>query len=255
MSIKALTWVFEHSEETLGRRLVLLALADYAHDDGSEAYPAVSSLAAKARMSERQVQRALRGMERDGTIVRDGKGPHQTTKWTIRMEGGDNLSGVTNRAGFRPEMSPDPSLDPLGVEEDSLRSSSSTSAREEKTSKLKQANGVVALCERLAELMRKRDPKAKVAPNSISWLTAAEALMRIDERHFEEAIEVLEFSQADPFWQTHVLSMPTFRVKYPALRAKWVNSKIRSAAAAQPQASVADLVSAYERPRSRTGVA
>lgn len=133
-------------------------------------------------------------------------------------------------------------------QEDSLRSSSPGEVEG-----LRSIPHVVALCNRLAGLVRERDPKAKVAPDSVRWLDAAEKLMRIDERPFEEAMAVLEWSQADPFWSAQILSMPNFRKHYPQLRAKWAIR--RAGAAAAPQASVADLVAAYERPRSRTGIA
>jgi hypothetical protein len=81
---------------------------------------------------------------------------------------------------------------------------------------------VLKLCYRLAELMLENDPKAKPKPSSVGWMDAAEKLMRIDERHFEECMAVLEWSQRDEFWKGNVLSMPKFREKYPTLRAQWV---------------------------------
>jgi hypothetical protein len=276
VSIEAMTWVLGYSEETLGRRLVLLALANYAHRDGTNAFPAVATLAQDARMSERQVQRALRGMESDGSIERAGKSASGATNWTIRMTGGDILSGVTNRAGKVPEMSPEPS-DP-SVEEDSLRSSSSSGVASETltTTSDQHANGnpsppvavappprrvdrsqsdrrdVDALCMLLAALMRERDPKVKIPQTASAWKRwqdAARLLIDADERHFEEAEQVLRFSQADEFWKTNILSMPTFREKYDKLRAKWIGSRQRAqaAVATSQQPTTADLMAAYER--------
>ncbi len=51
MSVKVMVWVFEHSEATLADRLVLLALADEANDDGGSCYPGQRRLAAKARVA------------------------------------------------------------------------------------------------------------------------------------------------------------------------------------------------------------
>ena len=86
-----MSWVFENSEATLGSRLVLLALADYAHDDGTMAFPSVQTLAAHTRMSERQVQRTLKRLAEEGHITAEGKSRAGTTVYSVTM-GGDNLS-------------------------------------------------------------------------------------------------------------------------------------------------------------------
>lgn len=85
MSIKAMGAVWEHSRQTLGARLVALALADYAHDDGSNAYPSIATLARKAHMSERNVQYALRRLEQAGEIERQGIHVSGTTIWRLTL--------------------------------------------------------------------------------------------------------------------------------------------------------------------------
>lgn len=65
--------VFNHSDAVKSTRLVALALADFAHPDGSNAWPAVATIAKKARVNERTVQRALRWLERECEIVETGK--------------------------------------------------------------------------------------------------------------------------------------------------------------------------------------
>ncbi len=154
----------------------------------------------------------------------------------------------------------DTEVDVLG-EEKGIESKEDSQEKEDKgetrARELRKANGVVALCDRLAELMRANDPKAKVAPASVAWMGAAEKLMRLDERHFEEAMAVLEFSQRDEFWKTVILSMPTFRKQYAKLRARWVQGAKAHpgwASAAAAPASTAELMAAYGKPRTRTGV-
>jgi hypothetical protein len=72
VSIFPLSWVLRHSEEKLGRRLVLLVLADHAKEDGSMAWPSVETIAAHARLSRRAVQDALRELEKSGAIRKRG---------------------------------------------------------------------------------------------------------------------------------------------------------------------------------------
>ncbi len=139
MSVEALTRVFAHSEARLGARLVLLALADCAHDDGTNAYRSVKTLAEKTRMSQRAVQYALRLLERTGEITATGRSKYGTTIYAIRLGGADS-AGATNRgsasddepgaqaatAGVQP-ASPNPSVNPSG------EPSGSSSAREPTT--------------------------------------------------------------------------------------------------------------------------
>ncbi len=67
MSIELTSAVWKHSRQKSGGLLVLLALADYANADGI-AWPAVPTLARKARMSRRNLQRWLSTVERDGEL-------------------------------------------------------------------------------------------------------------------------------------------------------------------------------------------
>lgn len=95
MSIVPMTYVMKHSEETLGNRLVELALADCAHDDGSNAYPSLQTLARHARLSTRHVRRCLRELEEHGAIRATGRHRTGTTVYSVVMKRlcDDKLSG------------------------------------------------------------------------------------------------------------------------------------------------------------------
>lgn len=98
MSIRVLAWVLRNSEATLGARLVLIVLAEHAHNDGREAYPSVPTIAEEARLSRRSAQVALRHLEAAGHIERDGVGPRGQTKWAVLMRGAES-AGVQNLRG------------------------------------------------------------------------------------------------------------------------------------------------------------
>lgn len=68
MSVHVLSWVFQHSEAEASERLVLLVLANFADDKGLS-WPGIPRIAREARLSERQVQRCLRNLEKAGSIV------------------------------------------------------------------------------------------------------------------------------------------------------------------------------------------
>ena len=68
MSWQAVTWVLEHSEATLGSRLVLLSIASHANREGKSAWPSVDTICLEAKLSRREVQYALRSLEASGEL-------------------------------------------------------------------------------------------------------------------------------------------------------------------------------------------
>jgi Helix-turn-helix domain len=98
MSVQAMSWVFQHSRSHLASRLVLLAIADCADDQGEKAWPHIATIARKAHVSERQAQRAIKELCVIGELrVELEAGPRRSNVYQLRMEG-DNLSPsrVTN---------------------------------------------------------------------------------------------------------------------------------------------------------------
>jgi hypothetical protein len=76
MSIKLMTSVWERTDLSSTQKLVLLALADWANDEGL-CWPSVNRLAAKASLTNRGVQKSIRSLEDMGFIRREevtGKG-------------------------------------------------------------------------------------------------------------------------------------------------------------------------------------
>jgi hypothetical protein len=99
MSLVAMVAVFQRSRAELGARLVLLALAEFAHDDGTHAFPSTATLAARTRLSERQVFRALRTLEDLDEIRRTGRTAKGVVVWSITLPTPDNLSGGADISG------------------------------------------------------------------------------------------------------------------------------------------------------------
>lgn len=100
MSIRVMNNVWESSKATGSTLLVLLAIADFADDDG-QAYPGVSRLAKKARISERTVQRACSELGRLGELeVIEGGGIDtvngKTNRYIVKFNGVTICPGVTS---------------------------------------------------------------------------------------------------------------------------------------------------------------
>jgi hypothetical protein len=85
MSIEVTSAVWKHSRQKSGGLLVLLALADYTNAEGV-AWPAISTLARKVRMSKRNVQRWVRVLEKAGEVeVRPNQGRKGSNIYRIRI--------------------------------------------------------------------------------------------------------------------------------------------------------------------------
>jgi hypothetical protein len=126
MSIRVMSQVWEESEHSGGKLLVLLALADAANDEGI-CWPSIATLALKSRMSERNVQRLLRELELSGEIktYTGGflEGKRRANTYHVLPQGrqnvtpdesgaeGDNL-GTERVTPTSPQPSKEPSLEP-----------------------------------------------------------------------------------------------------------------------------------------------
>lgn len=93
MSIKIMSQVWENGPNDRGELLVLLALADFANDAG-ECWPAMSSIAAKARMTERGAQKVIARLTDAGRIsVARGGGRHGCNVYKIEAQNPERGSG------------------------------------------------------------------------------------------------------------------------------------------------------------------
>ncbi len=81
-----MSWVIENSRHKGSSFVVLLMIANYAHKDGSNAFPGFETIARDSRISVRQVTRIIPVLERSRElVVEHGKGPHGTNRYTVNM--------------------------------------------------------------------------------------------------------------------------------------------------------------------------
>lgn len=74
---------------------------------------------------------------------------------------------------------------------------------------------VELLCKRLHDRISGNGSKAEI---TTPWRNAARLMLDRDGRDFDKAMRLIDWCQDDPFWNSNILSMPTFRAKYDQLR-------------------------------------
>ena len=129
MSIEHMTLVWKHSKKGGTALLLLLAIADFANDDGV-AWPSLATLAHRIRMTERYTYLALTKLIRANELKRltVGGGRRSTTYKIVirrplrRASGVNPASGVRRDSGLRP-ASGQPRGGPQGIHHRSTRSS------------------------------------------------------------------------------------------------------------------------------------
>jgi hypothetical protein len=176
MSIRVMTAVWDRSKHTKTALLILLALADFANDEGF-CWPSIDTLAHKARCSRRHVQRLLQemGIGEDREVeIRENAGPNGVHLYRITIPvaprrtadataaaRGDILSpGVTPEAArgdilprggdiSSPQMSPEPSLTINGIKrepsEDQTTAAADSPAPRSKADRLAGDHQVLAI--------------------------------------------------------------------------------------------------------------
>jgi hypothetical protein len=178
MSVQAISWVLEHSQATKGARLVLFALANHAHQDGTNCWASVETLAKGAKLSERATQYALRQLEEMGEIVRTGT--HHSGTRIYSIPGVQTLQGVQGESSETHVFAPKP-LEPSDTTEERLRARNQS---------------LVAHYVDHAHLL------GVVLPDRVKGATAREVKVLVkeghDERYIRRALELLTEKGLNP---------------------------------------------------------
>lgn len=119
MSIRVMSRIWDEGPRKQGPLLVMLALADYANDAG-ECWPSIKSIAEKARMTERGVQRILRSLEDEKWLfVEIGNGRKGCNMYRINPDRGYTPTECRPDRGYVETPTLDPETPTLGTPEPS----------------------------------------------------------------------------------------------------------------------------------------
>lgn len=108
MSVRALSWALREAKVAAkSDLLVLIVLADHAHDDGGGAYPSVETIAKLARLTRRGAQKSLRRLE-DAGLIAARRRPGLTTVYSLstgeHSSGANTVRSELEDAGGRTEV-------------------------------------------------------------------------------------------------------------------------------------------------------
>ena len=111
MSIKAMSWAWEQPTTSSGEKLVLLALADHANDDG-QCWPGMERIGIKCGMGKRQVSNHVQKLIESGLVstTRRCRDDHKYSTYLYQL----NLSSSGN--GVPPGQEKPSSAGPAEVE-------------------------------------------------------------------------------------------------------------------------------------------
>ncbi len=84
MSVEAFSWALTVPVGG-NQKVILLGLANHAHPDGTESYPALDTLAGYAHCDRSTARRNVRKLLDGGWISEDGEGPRGTIKYSLSM--------------------------------------------------------------------------------------------------------------------------------------------------------------------------
>lgn len=217
MSWEAVKWALDESSATSAPAVaVLVAIAEHAAADGTNAYPSIETIARRARLSRRQTQTWVRRLEASGDLVRrEWRSTRGTSvAWDLPVQPAAPVRSTAPPEECSPPHAPraagrTPPVQPAAPEP----SVSSVNPPRDRIS-----DEGERLCELLAELRQANGCKRPTIDRA--WRRAAAELLEKDGRPVAEVERVLRWSQADDFWSPLISSMPKLVEKYDTLRLK-----------------------------------
>lgn len=227
MSFQAVSWAWELNGLTATQKLVLMGLASYADEDEATCFPGQKTLAKRANVSVRTVQRALKELEILGAISRarrfreDGSRTSDGYKVHLDFILGDNLSPDIDDA-------PHDIDDSLGdIDDDPRRHGcqgmnsqlivSSNSKKNSQKSEIDNSRPDVDFLLDVLDSCMEANGVKKPSRNKAN-INAARLLLDKDGYTVKQVEWIIRWSQNNEFWRSNILSMSKLREKFDQLK-------------------------------------
>jgi len=227
MSMSVMTAVFYAKGMTATEKVVSLAYADHAHDDGTEARAGIDRIALKSALSRRTVQKTISSLVEKGILAVQRSATNKLptcyrfllTDDERSLRFGQANSAPQNDVGGADGTAGGADDDSLGcptftqiINEPSVETLSSTLTP---PGSEKWTDEVKALTSLLCDWNVDNGYKAfTLGPKQ--WANM-DKLLRIDQRGEQEVRAVIEWCQRDAFWNQNIRSTYKLREKYDSL--------------------------------------
>ena len=286
MSIAALNWAWAMECPNATSKLVLLALADRADDDG-KCWPGMDTVAARAGISTRQVSTHMKSLEGMGLLSRvrrrrdDGTlsgytfrlhvqqqqfdPPEANRQWKQTSTGSASPPPEVERSHHRKSTSgQEPSVEPPVVQKRPMPDGTDPTADAEvvpiTTDPPDVSEDATTLAREFAGMVAANGHPlpSKGSKAAHSWLIEADRLLRhgppgqttVPPPDLDRAIAVARWATSDiDFWAANVRSMPKFRKQWSqlALQANRTRGRPDADAVADQYAKAAEALRAQGR--------
>jgi hypothetical protein len=189
MSIKIMTRVWDEADVSGSTLLVLLALADWANDDGW-CWPKIETIAAKARITDRHASRVLADLEQRKLIQREPQG--RGTRYRVTLNRSPDILS-TNRNDHLTSASGSPDI----CDNDHLTSAPSIEENRQVVQPSVEPSGRAARPDSALFDAESQQPKAKrrkpETPLPETWEPTAEHKTFAHEQHLDLDHEAAQF--------------------------------------------------------------
>lgn len=217
VSNRALTWAFEQDLKS-GPKFVLVALADWADDEGS-CFPGVVTIAKRVGSVESAVRENLSRLKRAGLVVEERRnrasGARTSNRYWLQMSGQVHLTPESGGANLTPE-SDEPNAGIRGDQEPESGGESEPLVTNPQITP-SESTDWMTLCAMLADRIEANGSKRPSVTKK--WLDAARLMVERDGRTVQQVANMIEWCQRDGcWWRSNILSMPKLREKYDQMR-------------------------------------
>ena len=218
-----MTWVFENSRSKKNARLVLLAIADCANDEGRQAYPSMAKLKQKTGLGDRAVTNLVSDLEKLGELeVQRNAGPKGCNLYRVIMTPAEyappqNMHPAKNAPRTKRQSPPQKTtVPPAESAPGTIKEPSRNRPKKKPIAGDAPRPDVEKICNHLIDRLVANGCKRPTI--TARWRNETRLLLDADDRTVDQVIRCIDWATSHHFWKANILSMPALRKHYDRLR-------------------------------------